>query len=85
MYPSPVDPTPTLTPSIRTLSPTLSGKVSPELNPVLRPTVTFWVIVLNPTAPIPIPLLFWLGRIIGSTLLIPLALLRILTLVSPKL
>ena len=38
--------------------PTLSGKVCPLLKPVLSPTVTFWVTVLNPTVPIPIPLLF---------------------------
>ena len=78
-----MDPIPTLTPSIRTLSPTTNGNVDPELNPVSIPIVTSLVTVLNPTVLIPTPLLFDVGIILGRTLLIPKVFLKMVTLESP--
>ena len=73
-----------LTFSIITLSPTTNGKFSLALNPTERSTVTSLVTVLNPTVLIPTPLEFLIGRIDGVELLIPLVLLRIVTLESPR-
>ena len=83
LYPSPVDPIPILTPSIRTLSPTANGNVDPELNPVSIPIVTSLETVLNPTVLIPTPLLFDVGIILGRTPLILKEFLKMVTLESP--
>ena len=54
-----------------------------------RPTaivrVTSLVMVLNPTVLIPTPLLFLIGSSVGTTLLMPLVFLKIVTSVSPRL
>ena len=55
LNPLPVDPTPTLTPSISTLSPTTNGNVFAVLNPTSNVTVAYLVTVLNPTVLIPTP------------------------------
>ena len=68
--------------SIITWSPTSNGNAS--LNPTDNPTVTSLVTVLNPTVLIPTPLLFFTGNTVGVALLIPLVLLKIVTLESPK-
>ena len=73
-----------LTFSIITLSPTTNGKVSAALNPTESSTVTSFVIVLNPTVEMPTPFEFLTGKTVGIELLIPLVLLRIVTLESPR-
>ena len=84
MYPFAVDPTPTLTFSMRTLSLTLNGNESAVLNPTDNVIVTSFVEVLNPTELIPTPFEFWIGKMIGLVLLIPNVFFKISTLVLPN-
>ena len=65
MNPNPVDPTPTLTFSIKNWVPISKGNTS--LNPVLNPITTSLVAVVNPIVAIPIPLVLLIGKIIGGT------------------
>ena len=84
MYPKPVDPTPTLIPSTRTLSPTANGKELMVLNPTDNVAVTVSSAVLKTTVLIPTPALLCVGMIVGVTLLIPLVFFKISTLDSPR-
>ena len=68
--------------SIITWSPTSNGNA--VLNPTAISTVTSLVIVLNPTVLIPTPLVFLIGNTDGVELLIPLVLLKIVTVESPR-
>ena len=81
MYPDAVDPTPTLTFSIRTLSPTAKGDWS--LKPVLNPTVTFLVDISKDISLISTPLLLLIGIIVGVTLVSPFVFFLIVTSESP--
>ena len=83
LNPVPVVPTPTLTFSIKTLSPTFNGDSS--LNAVFNPTVTFLVVLSKEIVFIAIPFTLDVGIIIGSISLILLVFSRIVTLVSPTL
>ena len=55
------------------------------LNPVARVTVTFLLIVLNPTVEIPTPLEFLVGITVGGASWIPNVFLKISTLGLPNL
>ena len=79
-----MDPTPTLTFSIRTLSLTWNGNEFAVLNPTDNLTVTLLVELLKLIELIPTPFVFSVGRIVGKELLIPKVFLKMVTWVSPN-
>ena len=78
----PVDPTPTLIFSIKTLSPTAKGDWS--LNPVSNPTVTFLEEISKDMSLIATPFELLTGIIDGVTFESPFVLFLIVTLESPS-
>ena len=84
MNPLPVDPTPTLIPSTKTLVPIEKGKSSGSLKLAPNDTVTSFVELLNVIFLILIPFELFVGIILGVTLLSSEVFLMIVILESPK-
>ena len=80
----PVEPTPTLTFSIRTLSPTAKGKLFAVLNPTDKVTNASLVAGKYSIVLIPTPESVPVGMIVGVTLESPLVFLRILISELPR-